>query len=758
MPRKDKPKSGGAGRETSSKQRTKTSRSGPTITLRAGPRKSRTKGAPEPRLSTHKSRSVWFQARASWPVRDAPVREMVEARIRSLRAATAGLAGQWENCGPSNIGGRTTSLVCHPANADMIWIGAAGGGVWQSSDGGQTWSTQWHSQDILNIGSLALDPSNPQVIYCGTGEADLSADSYPGVGLFRSNDGGATWHVLASPSTTGIPIRIGAVAVDPFDPNHLELGGIGFNEVSASGNDFGGLYTSHDGGITWAREQFVSSGNYWCHAVLFHPTKQGAIFSTVTEQGSKSGIWRSSDGGASWQQLTNGLPDPASFGRTALAISPSDPDVLYAIAQDENSGTSDLVLGVFRSSDGGDNWTNIAGSEFANERQMSYGNTIAVHPTDPNIAICGGVDLHLTTDGGATWKQVTHWDSPRGNPDYAHADHHAVVMPAASPGRIYSANDGGFDVSNDVGSTWQNRSNGLAITMFYDTDVASSDGRSFGGGAQDNGTVVTTTGHFDDYAEILGGDGGWMVYDPHDVLHLYASFYNMGIYRFKNGTPTDVSPPVPEKGSIWMCYITMDPNNSNTVYTGSTRLWRTPDDGASWQAISSPFDGSPISAIEVAPADSNRIYVGTENGGFFRSIDGGATWSANLSSSVLPGNTITRLETSARSGADLLLATIANFGHSHLFRSQDGGVTWADVDKGQLPDVPHHAILIAPDDPNSVYVCNDVGVFVSKDGANTWSNMTLNLPNVMVIDLVYQPTDRLLYAGTYGRSIWRIKV
>jgi len=249
----------------------------------------------------------------------------------------------------------------------MIWVGAAGGGVWQSADGGQTWSTQWHSQDILNIGALALDPSNLQTIYCGTGEADLSADSYPGVGLFRSSDGGATWHVLASPAATGIPRRIGAIAVDPFDANHIKLGGVGFNEVSASNNDLGGIYTSHDGGITWAREQFVSSGNYWCHAVLFHPAKQGTIFTTVTEQGSKSGIWRSSDGGASWQHLVAGLPNPASIGRTALAMSSSDPTILYALAQDENSGSSDQVLGVFRSADGGDTWTNIAGNEFANE-------------------------------------------------------------------------------------------------------------------------------------------------------------------------------------------------------------------------------------------------------------------------------------------------------------------------------------------------------------------------------------------------------
>ena len=249
-----------------------------------------------------------------------------------------------------------------------------------------------------------------------------------------------------------------------------------------------------------------------------------------------------------------------------------------------------------------------------------------------------------------------------------------------------------------------------------------------------------------------------MIYDPRDASHMYASYYNMGIYRFRNGRATDVSPHVPERGAVWMCYITMDPSNSKTIYTGSTRMWKTTNDGTTWKSISPKFDGGIISAIEVAESDSRRVYVGTENGGFFRSTDAGTTWSPNLASSVLPGHSITRLETNSATGTDLLFATVANFGHSHIFRSKDGGVTWADIDRGQLPDVPHHAVLILPGTPKTVFVCNDVGVFVSKDGGDTWSNMTLNLPNVMVIDLVYQKADKMPYAATYGRSIWRIAV
>jgi photosystem II stability/assembly factor-like uncharacterized protein len=519
------------------------------------------------------------------------------------------------------------------------------------------------------------------------------------------------------------------------------------------------LYVSLDSGITWRRETLISPNNYWCHSIVFHPTRKATIFAAVTEKGARSGIYRSTDGGQTWTHLSKGLPAAERIGRTSLAISHSNPDVLYAFAADELSKSADMMLGVFRSRDGGDSWKNVAGTHFRKEGQISYGNTIAVHPTNPNHVICGGVDLHLSTDGGTTWKLATKWDADRGTPHYAHADHHCLLMPVGAPGRVYDPNDGGLDISEDGGKTWANRSTGLAATMYYDMDVAQSDGRVFGGGAQDNGTVITTTGHTDDHHEILGGDGGWIVFDAKDAGHLYASYYNLGIYRFRGNTNRDVSPPADtkEQNSVWMAYIAMDPNNQRTVFTGTYRVWRTKDDGVSWSPVSANLDGSPISAIEIAAADSKRIYVGTENGGLFRSTDGGNTWSANVSGATLPGNTITRLATSS-ADANLLFATLANFGHPHVFRSGDGGTTWVDVDKGQLPNVPHHSIAIPRKSPNTVYVCNDVGVFVSTDAGNTWFNLTRNLPNVMVIDLVYHEIDGTLSAATYGRSIWRLKV
>ena len=692
-------------------------------------------------------------------MREAPAGKLALERRRAERTLEpVPLAANWRLVGPTNIGGRCTAMVCDPIDPEHIWIGAAGGGVWESRDAGKTWKARWRSRAPLEIGALALDPSSPGTIYCGTGEANLSADSYPGDGLYVSVNGGRSWRTWAKAAKTGVPKRIGVIAVDPFDGAHVLIGGVGYGRVSGD-NDFGGMYETRDRGATWNRATFVSANNYWCHSIVFDPAARGTILATFTAPGVKSGIYRTTDGGATWKQLTGGLPSGDRMGRTSLALAPSNPRVVYAQVCDASSGGADRVLGVFRSANGGSSWKDVAGGHFRYEGQMSYGNTIAVHPQDPDRVICGGVDLHVTRDGGGSWRYASRWDADRGEPRYAHADHHALVAPAGVPGRVYSVNDGGLDVSEDFGGSWSNRSAGLPVTMFYDIDCAQGDARVFGGGAQDNGTVVTNTGSADGFFELLGGDGGWMVVDPNDPGHMYASYQYGGMHRFRNGAERDVSPPFKdsESGGVWMVYITFDPRNSDVVYTGNQRVYRTRNDGLSWDALTPVLDGSPISAIEVAAADSRAVYVGTENGGLFRSLDGGATWSANLAEPTLPGVMITRIETHPKKARELYV-TVGNFGNSHVFRSTDAGSTWTDIDGGKLPDVPHHAVLIRPDATKSLYVCGDAGVFVTKNGGKTWQNATGNLPGVMVVDLAYRKSTRSLLAATYGRSIWELRV
>jgi hypothetical protein len=313
-----------------------------------------------------------------------------------------------------------------------------------------------------------------------------------------------------------------------------------------------------------------------------------------------------------------------------------------------------------------------------------------------------------------------------------------------------------MDVSEDGGQTWTNRSNGLAATMFYDIDVAQSDPRLYGGGAQDNGTVVTQTDQAGAFFEIDGGDGGWMVIDPKDAGHLFSSVYNVQVHRIRGSKMIDVSPPDPDADKLWMVYIDLAPNNAKTVFVGTRRVWRSLNDGDTWKNVSGVLDGSPITAVDVGRADPRHILVGTENGGIFRSADGGNTWSGNIAGAEFPGFQITRIESHA-TDPKIAYVVVGNFGKRHVFRTANGGSSWTCLDENKLPGVPFHAIVAPSWAPGCLVVAGDAGVFVSRDEGASWSNLTGDLPNVSCVDLVGHEAQRTLTVATYGRSCWRLK-
>ncbi|HWO02140.1 MAG TPA: TIR domain-containing protein [Blastocatellia bacterium] len=659
-------------------------------------------------------------------------------------------AWEWAGVGPTNIGGRATSLVCHPTRPDVVWLGTAAGGVWKSADAGRSWRALWHKQESLAIGSLAIDPSNLDVLYCGTGEANMASDCAPGVGMYRTDDSGLTWRLLASAKEQSLPLHIGAVTVDPFDSRHIYLGG-----VDLGGSNSAGLFVSYDGGASWRREGRVSPAAVSCHVVMFHPSREGVVLAVVEDARGAGGIWRSVDGGQSWIHVETGLPEPKSFGRASLAVAPSKPEVVYAVVADPRGG----VLGIFRSSDMGARWRRIALNPVRDEVQAFYNNALAVHPHDHRRVLWGGYDVYLTKDGGAKWRQATQWHAELGSPRFAHASHHVLVVPAAAPERVYDANDGGLDVSEDGGATWSNRSRGLAITMFNRIAVARTDSRRFGGGTRGLGTLVTTTGRPDDHVEVLGGNGGWMAFDPERPHEVYASHQWFGLYRIAKRGIKNISPPVPEheQGSIWLAATVMSPEDASVLFTGSDRVWRTSDGGTRWEPVSQRLDGSAVSTIEVAAGNGKRVYVGTAHGGIFRSLDGGNSWSQDLGAKALPNAWVSSVKTSP-TDADVVFITLGSTGHSHVFRSEDGGLTWADIDKERLPDAACTAIALPRADARRVYVSSDAGVFVSTDRGDTWQRLSGNLPNTLISDIVYHDANGALYAGTYGRSIWRLQV
>ena len=257
------------------------------------PKKVKPKKGTEGAISTHKARADWFNAREAWPMREAPLDLLLRARAEAaVNIPILSANAAWEEAGPTNVGGRTTSIVVHPDDANRIWVGAAGGGVWSSTDGGLNWTALWHAEPTLNVGALCLDPANADTMYCGTGEANLSADSHAGVGLYRSLDGGQSWHLFAPSDSHGLPRRIGRVAVDPFDSNHIMLAGVGHRPQDARG-----LFVSQNGGTSWARVTGIMASQYQCHEALFHPNTQGTIYVTIEALGSHNGVWRTTDGG-----------------------------------------------------------------------------------------------------------------------------------------------------------------------------------------------------------------------------------------------------------------------------------------------------------------------------------------------------------------------------------------------------------------------------------------------------------------------------
>ena len=725
-----------------------------------------------------KDRAVWFSQNVSFPMRDATPAELEKFWASQIQADIS-REHQWECIGPYNIAGRVTSLVIHPHNPKKWFAGSATGGLWMSPDQGVSWHPTWSRFANQHIGALTWIVFNGALtLLAATGEANMSGDSYPGGGIYASTDEGLTWQPFyrapfgqelpANDNLRLFPRRIGSLA---FKHPYMAVGSVFLDDSLPAG-----LYLDSNDGQGLKACEFWGRRSYNCHCVLFHPHERHTLFASIEPDGAHNGIWRSTNGGKDWEHLTKGLPSGDQFRRTSLAFAPSDPDVMYALAADRRNH----VLGVFRSTNGGKSWQEKLDGRYPTERQMSYNNTIAVHPHRPDSMVWGGMKLYRTDDGGSNWCRIT--NTERGTKDYVHGDHHALLWPEDN--LIVSGNDGGVSVTRDGGSTWVERSHGMVTTMFYNLDVAASDGTIFGGGTQDNGTLIAGVAGCKpgEMFPAISGDGSWIVFDPADAGTVSACASGFLVYHHRSGDPWQqdswklVKPRQISDEEIQQRafpVLAIEPSTRpevKTVWAGSNRLWRTDDNGQHWTAVSGSFDGTPISAIEIAPARPHLMFVGTTGGGIFRSENGGSDWTQNLSCIDIPARAITDIEIhpchsetvvvtvassgSLSSGVDL--STGEDLPYSHVFRSKDAGNTWEDIDNGQLPNVVYYAAAYQTHPPYHLFVAGDVGVWAQVNDA--WININGNLPSVVVSDLAFHHQDRTLTAATYGRGIWRMRL
>lgn len=698
----------------------------------------------------------WFMLQRVYPYDDIDPRKYEHARsvIRTRMAEQSmSLRAAWQSVGPSNIGGRVTSLALDPSNTNIIYAGAAAGGVWKSTDAGATWSNIFNESP--SIGALLLDPTNPSILYVGTGEANPGGIAiYPGNGIWRSTDAGQSWTNLGLQNTG----QIGKIAIHPTVPSRIFVSALGRYRSRTQDR---GIFRSTDSGLTWSRVLFVNDTTGACD-VLIDPSNPNRILAAMWTRyrpmtysviaGPSSGLWLSTDAGDSWTQITEGFPfNNANLGRVSLAFSESNPNVVYALAANRT-----VAMGIYKSTDSGNSWSLTYNGSLFGEAQVWYNNIIAVHPNDPNVLLAGMVQMWRSTNGGVGWSTVM---------SSMYVDQHAIVYDPTNLNRIIVGNDGGVFTSTNGGTSWIKSFN-LPISQFYAGTLDFSNPQRYFGGTQDHGTLRTLTGSISDWTRIYGGDGFYVLVDPTNPNRIYVESQNGGLaYSTDGGTSFNSGRTgIGNDRTNWSTPFVMDLTNTLTLYVGTYRVYRTVNGMQNWTVISgdltrnSPNLPGTITTLDVAQADPNVIYVGSGDGRVSVTTDRGSTWQ-DISGS-LPMRWVTRVTIDPDS-ANVCYVTHSgyleyNFA-SHIHKTTNFGQTWISI-SGDLPDMPINDIIVDRQVRPYLYIATDLAVMYSTNGGVNWLVLGTDFPEVPVHDLTFHAPTRKLLASTHGRSSYVINL
>ncbi len=699
---------------------------------------------------------VLWNAKRAYPNETIPSEGFAEAvAVRQALEAEARRGGEpWEAIGPQNIGGRTLAIVLNPERPETVWAGSAGGGLWRSYDAGLngSWERVSTGFGVTAASAVALVPGDTSTLYLGTGEVYRYSESFGGVvyrptrgsygmGILKSTDGGATWAKSLDWSRNqerGIQM----IRIDPVNTS----------TVWAATTE--GIYRSRDAGDSWEVSLDVVMGT----DLSINPSDPDDVIAACGNQESPAyGLYRTTDGGENWTQLTDGVP-PSYIGKVLLSRHPTDHDTVYASVGNgifSSGGTETFLI---RTDDGGDSWTTVSENNYA-IFQGWFAHYVGVNPNRPNELYLGGVPLFRSRDGGFTQNEL---DDP-------HPDHHAVAFHPTDPDVVYFAHDGGVARTTNGGNTIVDISRGYQTTQFYNgTSVDPNDADFAVGGLQDNNTVRYTGSP--DWEKVFGGDGSWSAVDPEDPDVVYASYQNLRIQRSEERgavfTFDDITPPGTGNTAFIAPYA-LAPSQPRRLYAGRSVVYRSENRGNSWTATNGgdgidPND-NPALALAVSPVDADVVYVSTapflrdpiDDPGpprLFVTRNAGATWTDVTLG--LPDRFVTDIAVHPEDDA-VAWVTLGGFGTGHVFKTDDSGETWTDV-TGVLPDAPTEAVAFDPLAAGTVFVGNDVGVFVTYDAGTTWEAFTDGLPEaVLVMDLVYSPADRSLQVATHGNGMYR---
>lgn len=712
-------------------------------------------------------------------------------RARFDAGVVSGLGAR--NIGSAAMSGRVSALAAVPGKdgKTTLFVGAASGGVWKSSDGGTTFKPVFDKQPVQSIGAIALDPSNPQNVWVGTGEAWTRNSVSIGNGIYKSGDGGETWTYLGLPESE----RVSKILIDPRDGNtvYVCVPGKLWSDSAERG-----LYKTRDGGKSWnlvLKGRNLSTG---CASIGFDPKNPDVLFAGLwdfrrkgwtfrsggesPETPSGSGLFRTADGGASWTELTDaanaGFPKKP-YGRIAVAVAPSDANVVYALVESTDSA-------LYRSDDGGKTWDKRDKSQMMVWRPFYFANLI-VDPKNPDRLFKPDLALIQSLDGGKSFANVG---------GGTHGDHHDVWIDPTDTQHVISGDDGGLWQSFDGGNKWWKQNN-LPISQFYHVSVDEADPFRVYGGLQDNSSWVGDSAYpggitNSRWENMYGGDGFWMFEDPADPDYLYAEYQGGSIGRVNRRTHEIrfIQPMADYKEKLrwnWNTPIALSPHEKGAIYIGAQFLFRSVDHGQSWQRISPDLttndpkkqrqeesggvtvDNSAaemhttIYSISESPRQAGVIWVGTDDGNVQLTRDGGKSWS-NLTRNVkgVPEHSwVSWVQAGAFDAGTAFVAFDRHtFGDMapYVYATHDYGKSWtALVTPKDAKDVRGYVHVIRQDPVKAdvLYAGTEFGLWISIDGGREWAQFKGGeMPAVAVRDMAFQNRDASLALATHGRGIW----
>jgi photosystem II stability/assembly factor-like uncharacterized protein len=687
--------------------------------------------------------------------------------------------------GPTVAGGRVTAVAGVPGHPDTLYVGAAAGGVFKTTNGGNSWTAVFDKQPVASIGAIALAPSNPNVVWVGTGEANLRSDVMTGHGVYVSPDAGATWR-FAGLEDAG---QIARIVVDPTDPDRAFVAVVGH---AWGPNPTRGVFRTTDGGANWNKVLYVNDTT-GCADLIMEPGNPQVLLAAMwqvvrypwrlDDGGPGSGIYRSTDGGTTWTELHEGLPDKP-FGRIALAAAPTNPEHVWALVEAKRGMLWD-------SEDLGSHWRPVSDNHLLNVRPFYFSHFV-VAPNDEHKLFFCSMNLVESDDGGKTAQVIA-----RG----VHVDHHALWIDPQDPDVMVNGNDGGVWSSRDGGKSWRFLDN-LPIEQLYQVAVDDTVPYNISGGLQDNGAwmgpsrnpygrVMDGTGWF----TVGGGDGEYAVPAPSDPNIVYVDMQGGWVMRLdtKTGLARSVRPTVaggfqPSKPQSelkyrynWTAPLAVSATDADEVYLGANVLFKTIDGGLTWQAISPDLTRNDkskqqltggsvnldlsgaenydtIQSIGLSRVDPQVIWVGTDDGLIQVTRDGGATWSevARNIKGLEPWGRIYQIGPSPFDAA-VCYASIDRHmlddNRPYVFRTDDYGRTWKSISAGLPADSP---VFVVREDPNVkglLVAGTDSGLFYSPDNGASWLALKSNFPPAPVFDLTFQKRRHDLVVATHGRGV-----